>query len=455
MSIPSGALAHNAERTVDASVGGCDAFELTATFGTPLLAVDEDALRGAMTRFRRAFASKTWRAEVTYAAKAFMLRAVVRIAADEGLAIDVCSAGELQTALRAGVPAERLLVHGCFKTAEEIDMAVDCGVGHVVIDHRDEIDALAAAAERLRKRPSVLVRVNPEIATETHAHVQTSGPDSKFGFAIADGQALEALALVESYAQLDLAGIHCHIGSRIYDLGKYEEEIAALAAFALEARRECDASFSVVDVGGGIAIDEGGESAPTPHAWATTIFEALEHHYVGAGLPRPQILVEPGRALVAAAGTTLYSIGVRKTLPDGSLALIVDGGLSDNPRPALYDARYDVTLLKRDPERSHSHERARPQEAGTTLTAGSAPTAESAFTVFGRHCETDRLFPDIRLDDPRPGDLLAVHKTGAYTYSMASNYNRFPRPAVVLVRAGQAKLIARRESLDHMLDLDV
>jgi diaminopimelate decarboxylase len=416
-------------------VGGCDAFELMATFGTPLLAVDEDALRGAMTRFRRAFASKAWRAEVTYAAKAFMLRAIVCIAADEGLAIDVCSAGELQTALRAGVPAERLLVHGCFKTAEEIDMAVDCGVRHVVIDHRDEIDALAAAAERLRKRPSVLVRVNPEIATETHAHVQTSGPDSKFGFAIADGQALDALALVESFAQLDLAGIHCHIGSRIYDLGKYEEEIAALAAFALEARRECDASFSVIDVGGGIAIDEGGESAPTPHAWATTIFEALEHHYVGAGLPRPQILVEPGRALVADAGTTLYAIGVRKTLPDGSQALIVDGGLSDNPRPALYDARYDVTLLKRDHERP--------------LTGG------SAFTVFGRHCETDRLFPDVRLDDPRPGDLLAVHKTGAYTYSMASNYNRFPRPAVVLVRAGQAKLIAKRESLDHMLDLDV
>lgn len=437
MSIRSGALAHNAERTVDGRLGGCDAFELVATYGTPLLAVEEDVLRGAMTRFRRAFASKTGRAEVTYAAKAFMLRAIVRIAADEGLAVDVCSAGELQTALHASVPAERLLLHGCFKTAEEIDMAVGCGVRHVVIDHRDEIAALAAAAERLHKRPSVLVRVNPEIATETHAHVQTSGPDSKFGFAIADGQALAALDLVESCAQLDLAGIHCHIGSRIYDLGKYEEEIAALAAFALDARRECDASFAVVDVGGGIAIDEGGASAPTPHAWATTIFEAFEHHYVGAGLARPQILVEPGRALVADAGTTLYAIGVRKTLPDGSQALIVDGGLSDNPRPALYDARYDVTLLKKGGERT------RPQEAGT------------AFTVFGRHCETDRLFPDMRLHDPRPGDLLAVHRTGAYTYSMASNYNRFPRPAVVLVRAGQAKLIAKRESLDHMLDLDL
>ncbi len=421
--------------TVPGLIGGCDAFELATTFGTPLLALDESTLRGAMASFRRAFASKVWSTEITYAAKALMLRAVVRIAADEGLAVDVCSAGELHTALRAGVPADRILMHGCFKTAEEIDLAVGAGVQHIVIDHRDEIDALAAAAERLHKQPSVLVRVNPEIDTDTHAHVQTSGADSKFGFAINDGQALAALELVESCASLDLAGIHCHIGSRLYDLGKYEDEIAALAAFALDARRECDASFSVVDIGGGIGIDEGEERAPTPHAWASAIFEAFEHHYVGAGLPRPQILVEPGRALVASAGTTLYTIGVRKTLPDGSQALIVDGGLSDNPRPALYDARYEVALLKK-------HRQA-------------ATADEAIYTVFGRHCETDRLFPDVRFDDPRPGDLLAVRNTGAYTYSMASNYNRFPRPAVVLARDGQATLVAKREPLDHLLDLDI
>lgn len=453
MSIRSRGSAHNAERTVDAApvaerglplaLGDCDAFELAERFATPLLVIDETALRGAMARFRTAFASGAWRAEVTYAAKAFMLQAIVRIASAEGLAVDVCSAGELHTALRAGVPADRILMHGCFKTAEEIELAVEMGVRHVVIDHRDEIDALAAAAERLRKRPSVLLRVNPEIATDTHAHVQTSGPDSKFGFAIADGQALAALERVASCAQLELAGIHCHIGSRIYDLGKYEEEIAALSAFALDARRECGTAFSVVDVGGGIGVAEPGEDAPSPHAWATTIFDAFERHYVGAGLARPQIYVEPGRALVAGAGTTLYTIGVRKTLPDGTRALIVDGGLSDNPRPALYDARYEVTLIKRP----------NAQERGTAFT--SRRTASAVFTVFGRHCEADRLFPDVRLDDPKPGDLLAVHNAGAYTYSMASNYNRFPRPAVVLTCAGQAKLIARREPLEHMLDLDL
>jgi len=441
LSIRGRARSHNAERTVDALFGDCDPFGLAASFGTPLLIIDEAALRETMGGFRRAFASNAWSADVTYAAKAFMLQAIVRIATEEGLAVDVCSAGELQTALRAGVPPERILMHGCYKTAQEVELAVAGGVRHIVIDHRGEIEVVAAAAQHLRKRPSVLVRVNPEIATDTHAHVQTSGPDSKFGFAIADGQALAALELVMSYAQLECVGIHCHIGSRIYDLSKYEEEIAALAAFAHEARRACGASFSVVDVGGGIAIDESGERAPTPQAWSQTIFEAFERHYVSTGLPRPQILVEPGRALVAGSGTTLYTIGVRKTLPDGSQALIVDGGLSDNPRPSLYDARYDVTLLKRSPEG------ARAQERGTT--------GAGAFTVFGRHCETDRLFPDVRLDGPRPGDLLAVHKTGAYTYSMASNYNRFPKPAVVLVRAGQAKLVAKRESLDHMLELDL
>jgi diaminopimelate decarboxylase len=423
------------------ALGGCSPFDLAREFGTPLLVIDEAVLRAQMERFRFAF-SRSGRAgratpitvDVTYAAKAFMLKAVVRIAFDEGLAIDVCSAGELHTALRAGVPAQRCLMHGCFKTPEEIELAVSSGVGYVVVDHLAEIDALDAAARRCGVRQRVLVRVNPEIATDTHEHVQTSGPDSKFGFAIADGQAQAAIERVCAAQGLALAGIHCHIGSRIYDLSKYDEEIAALAAFVRSLRGLRGASFGVIDVGGGIGISERGESAPTAAQWADVIFESVERHFVAAGLECAQLLVEPGRALVASAGTTLYTIGVRKTLPDGSRALIVDGGLSDNPRPSLYDARYDVTLLPREP--------------GT----GAHP---DLYTVFGRHCETDRLFPDVRLSDPKPGDLLAVHNSGAYTYSMASNYNRFPKLAVALARAGQAKLIAKREALDHMLELDL
>ncbi|HME81820.1 MAG TPA: diaminopimelate decarboxylase [Candidatus Eremiobacteraceae bacterium] len=450
MSIPSGASAHNAERTVDVALGGCDPFALTREFGTPLLVIDEAALRAQMERFRLAFSgsSRAGRAnpiavDVTYAAKALMLKAIVRIAHEEGLAIDVCSAGELHTALRAGVPAQRCLMHGCFKTPEEIELAVASGVGYVVVDHVAEIDALDAAGRARGVRQRVLVRVNPEIATDTHEHVQTSGPDSKFGFAIADGQARLAIERVCAAHGLELAGIHCHIGSRIYDLSKYDEEIAALAAFVRSLQGSSGPEFAVIDVGGGIGISERGEGAPTAAQWADAIFEAVERHFIGAGLECAQLLVEPGRALVASAGTTLYTIGVRKTLPDGSRAVIVDGGLSDNPRPALYDARYDVTLL-------HAPRR-RPASARY---AGSASHPE-VYTVFGRHCETDRLFPDVPLPDPRPGDLLAVHNSGAYTYSMASNYNRFPKPAVVLARAGQAKLIAKRESLDHMLELDL
>ena len=450
MSIRSDASAHNAERTVDVALGGCRPFELAKQFGTPLLVIDEAVLRAHMERFRLAFSGsgRAGRAtpiavDVTYAAKAFMLKAIVRIAFEEGLAIDVCSAGELHTALRAGVPAQRCLMHGCFKTPEEIELAVSSGVGYVIVDHLAEIDALDAAARQRGVRQRVLVRVNPEISTDTHEHVQTSGPDSKFGFAIADGQARVAIERVCAAQGLVLAGIHCHIGSRIYDLSKYDEEIAALAAFVRSLRGLPGASFAAIDVGGGIGISERGESAPTAAQWADVIFEAVERHFIGAGLECAQLLVEPGRALVASAGTTLYTIGVRKTLPDGSRALIVDGGLSDNPRPALYDARYDVTLLRA----------ARPQDAPASEPGTAA--RPDLYTVFGRHCETDRLFPDVRLSDPKPGDLLAVHNAGAYTYSMASNYNRFPKPAVVLARAGQAKLIAKRESLDHMLELDL
>ncbi|HEV2909759.1 MAG TPA: diaminopimelate decarboxylase [Candidatus Eremiobacteraceae bacterium] len=439
MSIRADAPAHNGERTVDAALGGCDAFDLARRFGTPLLVIDEAILRARMAAFREAFRT----ADVTYAAKALMLKAIVRIAAEEDLAVDVCSAGELHTALRAGLSSDRCLMHGCFKTHDEIELAVSTGVRYVVVDHRDEIAALDEVVRAHRKRQDVLVRVNPEIATDTHEHVQTSGPDSKFGFAIADGQAAAAIKLVMDAPGLALAGIHCHIGSRIGDLCKYEEEIAALGRFARDCRASSGIAFGVVDIGGGIGVSERGEPAPTPSQWARVVFDAFERHFEIEGLARPLIVVEPGRALVTQAGTSLYTIGVRKTLPDGTRALIVDGGLSDNPRPALYDARYDVTLLKK----------ARAQDP-TTASASTTSPGE-VFTVFGRHCEADRLFPDVNLDDPQPGDLLAVHNTGAYTYSMASNYNRFPRPAVVLARAGQAKLIARRESLGHMLDLDV
>ncbi|HEY5093665.1 MAG TPA: diaminopimelate decarboxylase [Candidatus Eremiobacteraceae bacterium] len=404
---------------------------LSVTYGTPLLVIDELTLRGAMRRFSTAFAREGWTASVTYAGKALLVRAIARIASEEGLALDVCSLGEFETALRAGVPAADCIVHGCWKTAAELDAAILNGARHVVVDHRAEIDELGARAKAAGTTADVLVRVNPGIAAHTHELIRTGAPDSKFGFVLSDGQALAAVMAVLAHPNLRFAGLHCHIGSQISDLTSYETEVDELLSFARDVRRHCGAQCEVIDVGGGLGLGAG-TAELTPENWSDAIFSAFERGLADGELARPHIYVEPGRALVAQAGTTLYTIGVRKRLPDGCEALIVDGGMSDNPRPALYAARYDVSIVGREHE---------------------APDGE--YTIFGRHCETDRLVARVPLPAPQAGDVLAVADTGAYTYSMASNYNRFPRPAVVLVNEGRARLIAQREPLEHVLDLDV
>jgi diaminopimelate decarboxylase len=422
---------HNSERLSD-RLGGCNPSVLARDFGTPLLVIDEVCLRSQIRAFRSAFMRDRWRASVTYAGKALLVAAIARIAHEEGLAVDVCSLGELETALRAGMPAKRCILHGCYKTPDELDAAVEKGVGYVVIDHADEIGQLGKRARTAEITCDVLLRVNPEISATTHEFVQTGTPASKFGFPISDGQAIAAVRMTLHESALRLGGIHCHLGSQIYDVATYARAIDVLAAFAKTAHAETGVVFDVFDLGGGLAVGHPGAGEPSCESWACAIFDALERHYAASERPKPHIFVEPGRALIAPVGTTLYRIGVRKRLPDGTEALVIDGGMSDNPRPALYDAHYQVSVADRP---------------------DAAP--DGSYTIYGRHCETDRLFPDVGLPDPQPGDLLAVRDTGAYTYSMASNYNRFPRPAVVLASAGSARLIARREPLAHVLDLDV
>jgi diaminopimelate decarboxylase len=423
---------HNSER-VSAWLGGCDPSTLAREFGTPLLVIDEVCLRSRMRRFRSAFEREGWRASVTYAGKALLISAIARIAHDEGLDVDVCSLAEFETALRGGVPADRCIVHGCYKTEQELRSAVARHARHVVVDNAGEIAALSAIARDAQTTCDVLVRVNPSIAASTHRSVQTSAPASKFGFAIADGQAMAAVRAVSADPALVLSGIHCHLGSQIRDMQAYVLAVEALSDFAEAASAQAGIAFGVIDLGGGLAADAvDAPEGPQPEEWAGAIYGALERRFDASGLARPHIYVEPGRALVADAGTTLYTIGVRKRLPDGTIALIIDGGMSDNPRPALYEARYQACIAGR-PD-AHS---------------------DGVYTVFGRHCETDRLIADVPLPDPQPGDILAVRSTGAYTYSMASNYNRFPRPAVVLAHSGSARVIARREPIAHIIDLDV
>lgn len=423
---------HNSER-VGERLGDCDPSTLAAEFGTPLLVIDEVWLRARMRRFRAAFERDGRDATVTYAGKALLVAAIARIAHEEGLYVDVCSLGELETALRGGVPADRCIVHGCYKTRDELAAAIHHRVRHVVVDHFNEIGALADLARDASRRVDVLLRLNPSIAAHTHELIQTAAPASKFGFSLSDTQAIDAVRATLARTELHLSGIHCHLGSQIRELQTYSDAIDALLRFSEIANRQTGVRFDIVDVGGGLAIGDAEHSAePTPEAWAGELFASLDRCLAGSTLARPHLYVEPGRSLVASAGTTLYRIGVRKRLPDGRDALIVDGGMSDNPRPALYGARYGVSIAGKE---------------------STSPTG--TFTIFGRHCETDRLFPDVALPDPREGDLLAVRDTGAYTYAMASNYNRFVRPAVVLASNGKARLIARRESLDRVLDLDV
>ncbi len=420
---------HNSEHAVDGDAG-----HLADLFGTPLLVMDEQVLRATMRRFRVAFTRANVRCDVVYAGKALMLQAIARLAFEEGLLLDVCSEGELHTALRAGVPAHSCIVHGCAKTNQELELAVRRGVDSVVVDHVGEIHALDAIAQRHNASCPVLVRINPGIAAATKAKIQTSAPGSKFGFPVNDGQALDAIRLVEQAAALEFRGLHCHIGSQIFDLQTYASEIEDLAAFAALVQREAGVVARVINVGGGLGVgDNDPKDAPAPEDWAATIFSNVERFFARASLPLPHLMVEPGRSIVAAAGATLYRVAVVKTLASGEQALIVDGGMSDNPRPALYEAAYRVTLAS----------------------GKRGATADHCYTIFGRHCETDLLFSNVTLPPTAAGDVLAVRNTGAYTYSMASNYNRFPRPAVVLVNGTDARLIGRRESLEHLLDLDV
>lgn len=405
--------------------------ELAGTFGTPLLVIDETRLRSDIRRFRSAFAHPRWSCDIVYAAKALALKAVAKITYEEGLGFDACSEGELQTALQAGVPASECVLHGCAKTERELELAVRSRARFIVVDNREEIAAIRRLAERANIRAPVLLRVNVGLSAPTRTEIQTSSTASKFGFPIDDGQARTAAIEIARSPSFALCGLHCHIGSQINDLSVYAEAVRRLSILVLTLECE-DVSCGVLDVGGGLGVPDNDEAcdAATPQEWAETLFNALDSCFAEDEKSR-RLIVEPGRAIVARAGSTLYTVKVRKTLANGDQVLIVDGGMSDNPRPALYEAAYPVRVISRP---------------------DAAP--DGRYSIFGRHCETDLMFRAVPLPDPQPGDVIVVQNTGAYTYSMASNYNRFSKPAVVLANADSARIIAEREPLEHVLGLD-
>jgi diaminopimelate decarboxylase len=400
------------------AIGGLAASGLGEQFGTPLVVYCERTILAAA----RAYLEAAPGALVLYGTKAFPNVALQRLLADEGLGADVSTLGELECALRAGVAGERIVVHGNNKSDEELHAAAEAEARFVVLDALDEVERASAAGVRC-----VLVRVTPGIEADTHPAIRTAHQGSKFG--LPPEQALEAIAAART-AGLEVAGLHLHIGSQLLDTRAARTSVDWLGGFAAECRAELGWEPKVVDLGGGLGIEYvEGERPPSILEFIAALLERLEHAWRLHGLALPQVILEPGRSLVGRAGLTLYRVGVIKRASEATTYVAVDGGMSDNPRPQLYGARYSALLANRAAE----------ERSGT-------------YTVCGKHCESgDVLIESVALPEPRRGDLLAVPGTGAYTLAMGSNYNAVPRPAAVLVADGEARLIRRRESVDDVL----
>ncbi|MBT2491339.1 diaminopimelate decarboxylase [Streptomyces sp. ISL-96] len=414
------------------SVGGIEVTRLAEEFGTPAYFLDESDFRARCRAWADAFGPD---ADVFYAGKAFLSRAVVRWLQEEGLNLDVCSGGELTTALDAGMPAERIAFHGNNKSVEEIERAVRVGVGRIVLDSFQEIVRVAHIAQSQGKRQRVQIRVTVGVEAHTHEFIATAHEDQKFGIALADGQAAEAVRRALRLDGIELIGIHSHIGSQIFDMAGFEVSARRVVQLLAEVRDEHGVELPEIDLGGGLGIAYTSEDDPSePHQIAKALNEIVTRECEAHGLATPRISVEPGRAIVGPTAFTLYEVGTIKPLEGLRTYVSVDGGMSDNIRTALYDAEYSVALVSR--------------------TSDAEPML---VRVVGKHCESgDIVVRDAFLPaDLAPGDLIAVPATGAYCRSMASNYNHSLRPPVVAVNEGEARVIVRRETEEDLLRLDV
>jgi len=407
-------------------IGGCDVTDLATELGTPLFIYDEQTLRGQCRAYAQALADAYPDFEVIFASKALSCRAMCELVEQEGLSLEVSSGGELMAALLAGFPTERIYFHGNYKTTEEIELGMDAGVGHFVLDSFEEIDRVAARAAARGLRQPVMVRITPGVAAHTHKAMTTGHNDSKFGFTLQGGLATEAVRRAFASPHLRLDGVHMHIGSQILELRSYVRAVRTLCAALAQWRAELGFECRLLDIGGGLGVRytsaEG--PAPTVRHWVRTVAGAVDRELARHGLPRPRLMVEPGRSIVGRAGVTIYRVGLIKALPSGRTFVTVDGGMSDNMRPALYGSLYEPAIANK---------------------MGAAPAGR--VTIAGRHCETgDILVEDTPLAAAEPGDILVLPVTGAYCVGLANNYNGQPRPAVVMVRDGRAHVIIERET---------
>lgn len=414
-------------------IGGVDAVGLAKEYGTPLWVIDEEGFRQNCRSVYQAFTG-LGDARVIYASKTLSNLSILRIVDQEGLGLDVASGGELYTALQSGFPREKIYMHGNNKTPAELELALDAGVGRVVVDNFYELELLNRLCASKGRRQEVLLRITPGVEAHTHDFIKTGQVDSKFGFTLPGGQARDAVRAALDCSNLQLVGLHCHIGSQIFEMESFKHAADLMMEFLLGIKQECGFEAEELDLGGGFGIYYYyGDEPRKPGEWARAILPVVQARCKASGLRTPRIIVEPGRCLAGPAGVTLYTLGSFKEVKGIRKYVAVDGGMTDNPRPSLYGSKYLAMVAnKADQE---------PQET---------------VSIAGKCCESgDMLIWDARLAPVQPGDILAVFATGAYNYAMSSNYNRLPRPAMVLVGDGRADLILKRETYTDLIRNDI
>ncbi|WP_303804091.1 diaminopimelate decarboxylase [Ruminococcus flavefaciens] len=417
------------------AIGGVDTVELAKEYGTPLYVMDEQVIRNSLRRFHDSM-NKYYdgKGEVHYASKAFSCMEMCRVVASEGDGLDAVSIGELYTAYKAGFPMEKVGFHGNNKTDEELRYALEYKVGHIIVDNISELHRLEAIAGEMNAKPSIMFRIKPGIDAHTHDFVKTGQIDSKFGFALETGEAFEAVKEAVSCKNVHLAGLHCHIGSQIFDIAPFEEAAKVMLGFIAEIKAKLGFVVEGLNLGGGFGIKYLNEHDPAPfEVYLERVSSVVKSECARLGIELPKMFIEPGRSIAAPAGITLYTVGARKVIPDIRTYISVDGGMADNPRYILYGSEYDAVVAnKANEERTEK------------------------VTIAGKCCESgDLIGENMPLQHAESGDIIAVCATGAYNYSMSSNYNRLQKPAVVFVNEGKSRVVVKRETLDDIIRNDI
>jgi diaminopimelate decarboxylase len=415
------------------TLGGCDVTDLVAEFGSPLLVYDEDTMRSMCRQFLDGFTSRYSNTLIAYASKAFLNTAIAKLMAEEGMGMDVVSGGELAVAVAGGVPMEKVYFHGNNKSPQELEFAIDSGIGRIVIDSFNELTMLDEIAGNKGIVQDVLIRLSPNVDPHTHAFTTTGILDSKFGFAIETGDSARAIRQAIAAPNLNLVGVHFHLGSPIFELEPYAEAVDTILTYLAPFREE-GLDLQEFSPGGGYAIGYTRDQPPPEISeYADTIATALQARCADLGFGEPMMTIEPGRSIVGRAGVGIYTVGAIKDIPTVRKYVSVDGGMGDNIRPALYGSEYEAVVASR---------------------MSDAP--EEVITLAGKYCESgDILIHNIEMPVMEAGDIVAIPSSGAYTPSMASNYNLNPRPAIVMVKDGSARLIRRRESYQDLMAMDV